>query len=322
MTRPNVPVLFASACACVCAALLLAGAAQAQMYRHIGPDGRVTYSDRPPVFGARPISTIGPEDSPADTGLPYQIHQIAQSYPVTLYTSSGCEACNAGRSLLIHRGIPFHEKTVQSNDDITALRQLSGGNSLPVLTIGEQRLSGYSDQDWNRYLDAAGYPKTSQLPDTYQRPPATPLAAAPQPEASTAVPAVAPQPEASTAAPAIVPQPEASTAAPAVAPEPEASAAAPAVAPEPEASVAAPAEAPQPEAFVAAPAEAPQPEAPVAVPADAPQPEASVAAPAEAPQPEASATVPADAPQPDASAPAPAQLLEPRITSVPDSNSP
>jgi len=237
MTRPNVPVLFASACA----ALLLAGAAQAQMYRHIGPDGRVTYSDRPPVFGARPISTIGPEDSPADTGLPYQIHQIAQNYPVTLYTSSGCEACNAGRNLLIHRGIPFHEKTVQSNDDITALRQLSGGNNLPVLTIGEQRLSGYSDQDWNRYLDAAGYPKISQLPDTYQRPPATPLAAAapvavlqsPAPAAATAV---APQSPAPVAAPAEAPQPEASAAAPAEAPQPDASAAAPADAPQPDAS--------------------------------------------------------------------------------------
>ncbi|MCL1961358.1 MAG: glutaredoxin family protein [Desulfovibrionaceae bacterium] len=168
MTRTNPLALLASA------ALLLAGAAQAQIYRHVGPDGRVSYSGQPSAADSR---ATGGKASAGGAALPYELSQTAQRYPVTLYTSNNCAACNTGRNLLISRGIPFSEKTVESNDDIAALQRLSGGNDLPVLTIGQQRLNGFSDQEWSQYLDAAGYPKTSQLPASYRRPSATQLVA-------------------------------------------------------------------------------------------------------------------------------------------------
>ena len=40
---------------------------------------------------------------------------------------------------------------------------------------GGQQLKGYSDLEWKQYLDAAGYPKSSQLPSGYRNPPAAPL---------------------------------------------------------------------------------------------------------------------------------------------------
>ena len=189
MTRPHAPALLAGACA----ALLLASAAQAQVYRNVGPDGKVTFSDQPPTATARPDGGGGAANNPGGGGgaLPYELGQVAQRYPVTLYTANNCAACNSGRTLLIARGIPFSEKTVQTNDDIAALQRLSGGSQLPVVTIGSQRLTGYSDQDWGQYLDAAGYPKTSQLPTGYQRPPATPLVDA----TTVAAPAAGSQPQ-------------------------------------------------------------------------------------------------------------------------------
>jgi glutaredoxin len=159
------------------ALLLVAAAAQAQVYRNVGPDGRVTFTDRP-VANATPGSGGNTGSSSSGAALPYQLNQTVQRYPVTLYTGNSCAACNSGRNQLIQRGIPFTEKTVESNDDIAALQRLSGGNELPVLTVGSQRLSGYSDSEWTQYLDAAGYPKSSQLPSGYQRPAATPLVAA------------------------------------------------------------------------------------------------------------------------------------------------
>ena len=62
------------------------------------------------------------------------------------------------------RGIPFDERTVKSNEDVEALQRLSGQASLPLLTIGTQQLKGFSDAEWSQYLDAAGYPKSVQLP--------------------------------------------------------------------------------------------------------------------------------------------------------------
>lgn len=199
MSRPNVLALIAGASA----ALLLAGAAQAQVYRNVGPDGRVTYSDQPPAASARPA---GGADSaggaPASGGgaLPYQLNQTAQRYPVTLYTGGGCTPCVSARNLLVNRGVPFSEKTVDSNDDLAALQRLSGGGELPVITIGQQRITGFSDTEWSQYLDAAGYPKTSQLPASYRRPAATPLVA-------TARASAAPRPEATASAPAQPPAP-------------------------------------------------------------------------------------------------------------------
>ena len=37
-------------------------------------------------------------------------------FPVTLYTSTNCAPCGAGRTLLASRGIPFSERTVATND--------------------------------------------------------------------------------------------------------------------------------------------------------------------------------------------------------------
>jgi hypothetical protein len=77
--------------------------------------------------------------------------------------------------MLSSRGIPFSERSVTTNEDIAALQRLAGESSLPFLTIGGQRIKGYSDQEWTQYLDAAGYPKTSLLPSGYKAAAATPL---------------------------------------------------------------------------------------------------------------------------------------------------
>jgi glutaredoxin len=124
-----------------------------------------------------------------------------QRYPVTLYTGEECGPCGAGRSLLITRGVPFDEKTVKSNDDVQTLQRLSGQTSLPLLTIGTQQLKGFADSEWSQYLDAAGYPKSSQLPAGFRNPPAQPLVAlkAAEPAAPPAAPApAAPVPAAAT----------------------------------------------------------------------------------------------------------------------------
>jgi glutaredoxin len=103
------------------------------------------------------------------------LRQVTSKYPVTLYSAPECGPCATGRSLLTGRGIPFAERTVTTNDDIAALQRLAGESSLPFLTIGGQRIKGYSDQEWTQYLDAAGYPKTSMLPAGYKPTPASPL---------------------------------------------------------------------------------------------------------------------------------------------------
>lgn len=158
---------------------LACASAQAQtVYRIVGPDGKVTFSDRPPAdAAAQPARTSGTGPAAPNAELPLALRQPATRFPVTLYTGSDCAPCASARNMLVARGIPFTERTVSTNEDIDALQRLSGSASLPFGTIGSQQLAGFSDTEWTQYLDAAGYPKQSQLPPSYRRPAATPLVA-------------------------------------------------------------------------------------------------------------------------------------------------
>jgi glutaredoxin len=178
----------------------------AEVYRIVGPDGRITYSDKPPVEGAKGTAS-GTVASATDASatLPFALRQIANRYPVTLYTGPACGPCITGRALLMSRGVPFSERTVNSNEDNAALQRLSGDNSLPFLTIGGQQIRGFSDLEWTQFLDAAGYPKTSQLPPSYRNVPAAPLVAVQKPAAPAegeAAAAARPQAPVRPAAPA------------------------------------------------------------------------------------------------------------------------
>ena len=189
------------------ASLALAGTAAhaQQVYRIVGPDGKVTFSDRAPDTQLAPTTTRGGGAPAADAALPYELRQVATRYPVTLYTSNDCQPCNSARNLLIGRGVPFSERTITTSEDVEAFKRLSGGTSLPFGTIGAQQLQGFSDAEWTQYLDLAGYPKQSQLPANYRRPAATPLVAVVEKKAPATEPEARPQPESAPTAPAKTP---------------------------------------------------------------------------------------------------------------------
>ena len=195
----------------LCALLLVLASTSTsaqQVYRQVDRNGKVIFSDQPLAADARPAATaatsagsagnVGASTSaPSAASLPYELRQVAQRYPVTLYTTEPCAPCGTGRSLLITRGVPFEERTVKTDDDKQALQRLSGQASLPLLAIGAQQLKGFSDAEWSQYLDAAGYPKSNQLPTGYRNTTARPLTAPSATAAATPAPAaVAPVPPA------------------------------------------------------------------------------------------------------------------------------
>ena len=176
-------------------ALLLGGAAVGALaqYKIVGPDGKVTYTDKPPT----PSDVrIGGNNAPttSDTGgFPFETRQAMARYPVTLYASRNCAPCDEVRSWLRQHAIPFNEYSVTTNADIQAALARFGDNSLPVTTIGTQTVKGSSTNDLQSYIDVAGYPKQAHL-NGYNWPAAIPLAprSAPAPVANAAPSAPAP----------------------------------------------------------------------------------------------------------------------------------
>lgn len=202
MTSTAIKFVAVHALLAMAVGLLPVAASAQQVFRIVGPDGKVTFSDQPPSPSTNARVTAAPSEgnrAAATVSLPFELRKVAGQYPVTLYTGDKCGPCASAKSMLTTRGIPFAEKTVTTNEDTQVLQRLSGDSSLPFLTIGSQQLKGFSDAEWSQFLDAAGYPKSSVLPASYRQVAATPLVAVNAPAATGPADATAARPAAPVA---------------------------------------------------------------------------------------------------------------------------
>lgn len=168
-------------------ALAASAAAQEQrLYRWTDESGRVHITDTPPPPGAKNVVTRGGarDEGKAEANEPYQLQIARRDFPITLYSTPGCDACGSARQLLNARGIPFKEVLVNDEKSIEELKAAVGSTSVPSVLIGATVQKGFEEATYHRLLDAAGYPKTGVLPPRNQGEP-SPL----QPESATVKPA-------------------------------------------------------------------------------------------------------------------------------------
>jgi glutaredoxin len=159
----SVRIFCASALAFACAL------AAAQTYRWTDPaTGRTMYSDVPPTGKVKDLVRIGStgagntEVNEYGQEISFAVRQAAQKYPVVLYTGAECDPCTQARALLSKRGIPFTEKTVQTEAEINELKALVGDDTVPSLKVGAQKIRGFEPFTYNNVLDLAGYPKAPE----------------------------------------------------------------------------------------------------------------------------------------------------------------
>ena len=179
-------------------AMLLGGVTVGALaqYKIVGPDGKVTYTDKPPTAAdVRPAK--GTAAPGGNAGMPYETRQAMGKFPVTLYSTHNCPQCDSARQALRQRGVPFNEYSVSTDNDFAAYKSRTGMNTFPAVMVGGNTVKGWSPTDLSGYLDAAGYPAQAHLTG-YSWPPAMPLA----PPSATAVAADADQPAAAASAPA------------------------------------------------------------------------------------------------------------------------
>ncbi len=151
------------------------------MYRWTDDKGRLHVTDTPPPPGAKLVQprgapAVGAETAPPAAAEPYALQLARKSFPVSLYTGEGCEACDEARKLLNARGIPFSEIFVDNDQKLEELKQAVGSNAVPSMVVGATVQKGFEAGAYNRVLDAAGYPKKGVLPPRNQ---AEPQAATP-----------------------------------------------------------------------------------------------------------------------------------------------
>jgi len=173
------PILYLAA-----ACLLVSNSVEAQLYKSVDKNGRVTYSDSP-TPNAVQTRSFARSDSASGENLPYALNQVTKNNPVILYTADNCDPCRQARDYLRTRGVPFREKTISSNADVKRFSELYPNVLLPFATVGRDRLSGFNMDQWSRSLTAASYPEKSSLPANYAGP--QPVALVPEQVARTEI---------------------------------------------------------------------------------------------------------------------------------------
>lgn len=156
------PIHVAAALLCTTLAFVLPARAQS-LYRYVDPDGHVVYSDQPPPPDARGVQSKQLQGNVIDTDKTLlATRQAMQAFPVTLYTFDCGDICREAQQLLVKRGVPHATVDVTTTEGGTKLKALTGGQSAPVLQVGDKLLGvGYSESRWQSLLDQAGYPKNA-----------------------------------------------------------------------------------------------------------------------------------------------------------------
>ena len=139
--------------------LAVATAGAQDMYKWVDEQGNVTYQDQPPP---------GQEDSAAPFAKDSEVaaelaaektrRSITSSVPVTLYSVPVCDACDMVRLLLERNGVPYTEMDAGEDAAVQKeIKALTGQLSVPVLTVGDTVVSGYSSTGIEAQLVDAGY---------------------------------------------------------------------------------------------------------------------------------------------------------------------
>jgi len=151
-------------CAMVLPTALVAVQAQT-LYKSVGADGRVVYSDQPPANGAvqkaikldnLPVSVVPgmavqPSGVVSATVASGNAASAQRPGDVVLYTAVWCGYCKAAKSYLGSKGIPYRELDVDTPAGKAAFAQL-GVRGIPVLQANGQRLTGFTPQAYDAAL--------------------------------------------------------------------------------------------------------------------------------------------------------------------------
>ena len=142
---------------------LISPVAMADLYKWVGKDGKITYSDTPPPEDAKKVERKRLNDRVTEgDGLTFAAKNAMKKYPVSMFSTDCGDPCNNGKALLAKRGVPYTLKNPEKNlADGQELKKLVGALEVPALQVGKDKgIKGFNEAAWNAALDAAGYPSS------------------------------------------------------------------------------------------------------------------------------------------------------------------
>jgi glutaredoxin len=143
-------------------ALLAAIPASAQVHRWVDADGKVHYSNEPPPEGVKakpvPYRINSFSAPPVVSGAPSPAARPGQARPeIKMYATSWCPYCRRAQAYFAQRGIAYTHIDIEKSPIGQAEYRGLGGRGVPLITVGTQRMNGFSEENLAQMLKAAGY---------------------------------------------------------------------------------------------------------------------------------------------------------------------
>lgn len=147
-------------------ALLVAAAAQsATLYKSIGPDGQVVYSDRPPQsgklektfdFGNLPSSPVPETVTRYRQDLEKSMQQRLAAAPPgrgpVLYRAAWCGYCRQAEAYLAEKRISYTKIDIDTPEGKTAFAAAGGGKGIPFMVANGKELRGYTRPAYDAFF--------------------------------------------------------------------------------------------------------------------------------------------------------------------------
>ncbi len=155
-TKHKMPVLTQSLLLAVLLGLLCMPT-QAQVYKIVGPDGKVSYTDKPPEKGQK-AQTLNLAAQPA-TPVPAELLKLQEAMLKSadkraeenrnpsfdaFFTATWCGYCKQAKAYMAARNIQVPEFDIDTASGRQAFVNAGGGRGVPLLLWKGQRVQGFS----------------------------------------------------------------------------------------------------------------------------------------------------------------------------------
>ncbi len=153
--------------------LLTFSLAGAEMYQWVDEKGVVTFKDTPPppakkrknvkVYHDSDFAPAPPRQaSPAPRGAKSSVEPAPQpplprkgrfTGTVEMYVTSWCGYCKRAEKYLQSQGIPYVAFDIEKDSAARQRHRELGGNGVPLIIIGTNKMSGFSPETLEHYLN-------------------------------------------------------------------------------------------------------------------------------------------------------------------------
>jgi glutaredoxin len=157
--------------------LLTFSIAGAEMYQWVDENGVVTFKDTPPPPAQKqkkvkvyrdsdfapppapdpaPATTRSDQSSPVSTKQPTSAKNERFTGTVELYVTSWCGYCKQALAYVRNNNIKYVAYDIEKDAAAKQRYQELGGHGVPLIVIGKNTMSGYSQENLEYYLNNPG----------------------------------------------------------------------------------------------------------------------------------------------------------------------